>query len=208
VSTGITRRGRPPAATREEVLAAAMHRYLRGRRIDVNAIASELGLGRATIYRWFGSREELIGEVLIEAAEGVLAEARASARGAGVARILDTIDRYNLTVAAAPALQQFVDREREAAVRIMTSGSGSFQPRLVAMVTELIEEEVRAGTYDPPLEPSTLAYALVRLGEAFIYNETATGMRGSVERLREVQGLILGVRPARRAQSSPGAIQD
>ena len=44
-------------------MAAALHRYLRGRRIDVQAIAVELGLGRATIYRWFGSREELIGEV-------------------------------------------------------------------------------------------------------------------------------------------------
>jgi AcrR family transcriptional regulator len=43
---------------------AAMYRYLRGRRVDVQAIAGELGLGRSTIYRWFGSREELIGEVV------------------------------------------------------------------------------------------------------------------------------------------------
>jgi AcrR family transcriptional regulator len=57
-----TRRGRPPAASREQVLDAATDRYLRGRRVDVQAIAAELGLGRTTIYRWFGSREELIGE--------------------------------------------------------------------------------------------------------------------------------------------------
>ena len=46
-----------PGHTGIYVLAAAMHRYLRGERIDVQAIATELGLGRTTIYRWFGSRE-------------------------------------------------------------------------------------------------------------------------------------------------------
>ena len=34
--------GRPPAASREDVLDAAMRRYLRGSRIDVQAIAAEL----------------------------------------------------------------------------------------------------------------------------------------------------------------------
>ena len=55
-ASSVRRPGRPPGASREDVLGAAMHRYLRGERIDVQAIASDLGLGRATIYRWFGSR--------------------------------------------------------------------------------------------------------------------------------------------------------
>jgi AcrR family transcriptional regulator len=76
-------RGRPPGASREDVLALAMRRYLHGRRVDVQAIAGELGLGRTTIYRWFGSRDELIGEVLVCAAEPLLEHARAGARGAG-----------------------------------------------------------------------------------------------------------------------------
>src|SRR6476619_8429100 len=55
------RPGRPAAATREQVLDAALYRYLRGRRVDIQAIAAELGLGRATVHRWFGTREALIG---------------------------------------------------------------------------------------------------------------------------------------------------
>jgi hypothetical protein len=43
------RRGRPPAASREDVLDAAMGRYLRGLRIDVQALAAELGGGRAPL---------------------------------------------------------------------------------------------------------------------------------------------------------------
>src|SRR2546423_8675477 len=59
---GGPRRGRPAGATREDVLGLAMSRFLRGRRIDVQEISSELGIGRTTIYRWFGSRDDLIGE--------------------------------------------------------------------------------------------------------------------------------------------------
>src|SRR6266480_7780784 len=101
------RRGRPPAASREDVLEAAMNRYLRGQRIDVQAVAAELGLGRATIYRWFGSREDLIGEVLIRAAEPLLADAAAGARGRGAPWLLDTFDRFNRGLAGARALRSF-----------------------------------------------------------------------------------------------------
>src|SRR2546422_5279301 len=90
-----SRRGRPAAASREDVLSLAMHRYLRGRRVDVQAIAAELGLGRTTIYRWFGSRDELLGEVLVHAASPLLDDARDGARGHGGAVLLDTLDRFN-----------------------------------------------------------------------------------------------------------------
>src|SRR3954452_19020793 len=93
--TSVRRPGRPAAASREDVLEAAMYRYLRGRRVDVQAIAAELGLGRGTIYRWFGSREQLIGEVVARAAEPVLKEARREARGQGGRMLLDTFDRFN-----------------------------------------------------------------------------------------------------------------
>ena len=185
-------RGRPAAASREDVLALAMRRYLRGRRIDVQAIAGELGLGRTTIYRWFGSRDELIGEVLVRAGEPLLEHARAGARGTGGAVLIDTLDRFNRSLADAPALRQFVENERDAALRIITSGAGKVQPWIVEQITELIRQEVRAGTYRPAIEPATLGYAVVRLGEAFLYNDAVAGMRGDVDRARGVQAAMFG----------------
>jgi AcrR family transcriptional regulator len=187
-------RGRPPAASREDVLAAAMYRYLRGRRVDVQEIAAELGLGRTTIYRWFGSREELIGEVLVRAAEPLLEAARAGARGRGGHALLDTFDRFNRSLAEAPALRRYVEAEREAALRIITSGAGVVQPRIVERIAALIEIEVRAGSYEPPVEIATLAYAIVKLAEAFLFNDGDAAMRGDVDRLREVEAALLGVR--------------
>jgi hypothetical protein len=64
---------------------------------------------------------------------------------------------------------------------------------MVARITGLIEDEVRRGTYEPPVEPATLGYAIVRLAEAFLFNDAA--MRSDVDRLRDVEAAILGVSP-------------
>jgi len=125
VSTSAPRRGRPPAATRDDVLSAALRRYLHGRRIDVRAIAGELGLGRTTIYRWFGSREGLIGDVLVLAGAPLFDEAWAAARGRGAVRLLDAFEHVNRGLVEAPALRQFLEQERDAALRIITSSAGS-----------------------------------------------------------------------------------
>jgi AcrR family transcriptional regulator len=186
-------RGRPAAATREDVIDAGLYRYLRGRRVDVQAIAGELGLGRATIYRWFGSREKLLGEVIIRATEPVLAKARSGRAGKGGPGLLDTFDRFNRALADAPALRSFVEQERDAALRIIASGAGIVQPRIVELITGLIAEEVEAGTYEPAVEPSVLGYAIVKLAQAFLFNDAVVGIRGDVDRLREVEAALLGV---------------
>jgi AcrR family transcriptional regulator len=189
------RRGRPPAASREDVLQAALYRYLRGGRIDVQAIASELGLGRTTLYRWFGSREGLVGETVARAAEPLFDQARASARGRGGEALLDTFDRINRGLAEAPALRSFLELERDA-LRILTSSGGIAHPRAVAKIQKFIEDEVRAGAYRPSVDPATLAYAIVRLAEAFLFNDATAAMRGDVDRLRRIEAALLGLSSA------------
>jgi AcrR family transcriptional regulator len=186
-------RGRPAAASRDDVLEAGLYHYLRGQRVDVQAIAAELGVGRATIYRWFGSREKLIGEVIIRATEPVLAEARSGLGGKGGPGLLDTFDRFNRALADAPALSAFVDQERDAALRLIASGAGIVQPRIVELITALITEEVEAGSYKPPVEPAILGFAIVKLAQAFLFNDAVAGIRGDVDRLREVEAALLGV---------------
>ncbi len=120
----------------------------------------------------------------------------AGAQGTGGLALLDTLDRFNRSLAEAPALRQFVENERETALRVITSSAGRVQPWVVGEITELIRQEVRAGTYRPAIEPATLAYAIVRLGEAFLYNDAVGSMRGDVERLREVQAAMFGAERA------------
>jgi hypothetical protein len=191
-ATTIARRGRPAPASREDVCAAAMYRYLRGQRVDVRAITTELGLGRTNDLSLVRLRRRVDRGGPRPRGRASPGPARTAARGSDGRRLLETLDRFNRSVAEAPALRQFVEQERDAAARIITSDTGRVRLRIVAMIREMIEEEVRAGSYKPPVEPATLAYAIVRLGEAFLYNDAA-GMRGDVECMREVEAALLGV---------------
>jgi AcrR family transcriptional regulator len=192
-------RGRPATATREDVLRTARAQYLDGQRLDVTIVARRLGLGRATIYRWFGSRERLLGEVIAAELEALVARERRAVRRRGAAGLLDVFDRVNRQLADSVPLRRFVEQERASALRLLTAGDGCVQTRSVAAVAELISTEVAAGRYEAPVDPQTLAYAIVRLAEAFLYNDAAVGIRGDHERLRTVEAALLGVpRPARR----------
>jgi AcrR family transcriptional regulator len=188
-------RGRPAAATREQLLELSTGRFLRGRRIDVQALAGELGLSRATIYRWFGSREELIGEVAVRAAEPLLREARENARGEGARALLETFDAFNRALAQSGALRRFIEQEQGTALRVLTSSAGRVQPRICELIAQLITREIEAGTYAAPTDAATLAYAIVRLAEAFLYNDALASVRGDIECLREVEAAILGLQP-------------
>jgi AcrR family transcriptional regulator len=187
------KRGRPAAASPDDVLALARAKYLAGGRVDLTLLASELGLGRATIYRWFGSREALLGEVIARELEQLLADSRRRVRRRGAVGLLAVFDHVNRRLATATALRRLLEQEQAAALRLLTSSTGIVQPRAVAGVEALIGAEVSAGRYTPPADPSTLAYAIVRLAEAFLYNDAAAGIRGDHKRLREVEAALLGV---------------
>jgi len=198
------RRGRPPTASHADVLRAARAQYLAGQRVDLTIVARSLGLGRATIYRWFGSRERLLGEVIATELEALIIRERRRVRHRGAKGLLEVFDRVNRQLADSAALRRYVEQERAGALRLLTASDGGVQPRSVAAITELIATEVAAGRYDPPADPQTLAYAIVRLAEAFLYNDAAFGIRGDHSRLREVEAALLGVplagrRPSRAA---------
>jgi AcrR family transcriptional regulator len=182
----------PTAARRADVLDAARKRYVHGERVDMRAIAADLGVSRATLYRWFGSRDGLLGEAIACETTSYFAHVRASVGGRGAPALLETFDRINRALVRATGLRRFLEQEREAALRTLTSSAGRVQPAAVAAIARMIEEEVRAGAYEPPTDPATLAYAIVRLAEAFIYNDALAGIRGDVEGLRRVEAALLG----------------
>jgi AcrR family transcriptional regulator len=192
-SSTTTRRGRPATASREDVLRLVRGQFLDGRRVDLTVVARELGLGRATIYRWFGSRDAVLGEVIVDELEQLLAHHRQRVRRRGAAGLLEVFDRVNRGLSRSQPLRRLLEQEREGALRLLTSGGGPVQAKAVSAIQALINAEVTAGRYDPPADTGTLAYAIVRLADAFLYNDAAVGVRGDWERLREVEAALLGV---------------
>jgi AcrR family transcriptional regulator len=187
------KRGPAPGATREEVLALARAHWLDCRRIEVQAIAAECGVGRATVYRWFGSREGLIGEAMMGVFEARVADARAAVGSRGGEALLDTLGLIYRGLVAAPHIRTFIDRERATALPLMTSSRGPVHPRIVELIRELIDAEVEQGDYRAPTDTTTLAYVLVRMAEALLFNYEDDDLPKDLERLREVQATLLRV---------------
>lgn len=187
-----TKRGPAAGATREQVLERARAHFLECRRVDVRAIAAECGVGRGTLYRWFGSREQLLGEAMLGVVEPRVADARVHVGGRGAAALLDTFDLVYRGLAAAPHVRALIERERDTALAVITSSSGPVHPRMVELTQAMIEAEVERGGYWPPTNPPTLAYVLVRLAEGLLFNYAPDDMPKDLDRLREMLAALLG----------------
>src|SRR4028119_1117642 len=91
---GAARRARGEARVPPQVLRLARRRLAAGERLEMGALAAELGVNRVTLYRWVGSRERLLVEVLWSMADEALSTLRsevpptADRGGAGVPGVL------------------------------------------------------------------------------------------------------------------------
>ncbi|WP_345381882.1 QsdR family transcriptional regulator [Pseudonocardia yuanmonensis] len=151
----------------------ARRRFQAGERIDMQALAAELGVNRATLYRWVGSRELLLCEVVWSLTERTLR--REIAAPAGVSTLAALLSRFVTDTLAHRGMRRFLEEEGEFALRLLTLSSGGFQPRLVGLVRELAAAETAAGRLASPIPLDDLAYTLVRVIESYVYLRTITG---------------------------------
>ncbi len=185
----------PNRATPLEALRAARRMWLNELRIDMGALASELGISRATLYNWVGDRERLIAEVMWSIAEQTMAEGRAQTRGSGAAYLAGVTEHYLVQLAAFEPARRFIERDPEFALRVLTTNRTSFQRRLTSTVREMIEEQMRDHDYLPPLDSETLAYVLVRIGESFIFNNLITGTEPDLKKAVQASRVLLHAPP-------------
>lgn len=163
---------RPDALTAFRI---ARRWFIAGRRIEMQELAAELDVNRATLFRWVGSRDDLLAEIIWSLAEPTLALAAKDAPGTGGQRISTIMGRFVALLDQADYFREFLRREPERALRILTTRASSVQARLVAAVENLLHEELSRVQLQPPLSPHDLAYLIVRIVESFLYADIITG---------------------------------
>ena len=191
----LARDGATVRSTPIDALRVARNRWLAGDRLDMGALAQELGISRATLYSWVGSREKLIGEVLWSFAEEGLRQARAAAGGTGADHVVDVFQRFIHLNATFKPLRRFVEQDPELALRVLSSKSSPVQARMIAATREILAEQVAAGALEPALEIDTLAYTIIRVAESFLYSDVIAGSDPDVERAVEVVRVLLHAPP-------------
>jgi AcrR family transcriptional regulator len=166
--------------------------FIAGRRIEMQELAAELGVNRATLFRWVGGRDDLLGEILWSLAEPALAVAIGASDGNGAQRITDAMGRFATMVDQADFLREFLRREPERALRILTTRAGTVQARLVGAIDTLLNDEVSQGNLRSPLPLRDLAYLIVRIVESFLYAELITGEEPEIAMAELAVGALLG----------------
>lgn len=156
-----------------------------GERVEMGALADRLQVNRVTLYRWVGSREALLSELVWERMERGLHRADADARRdglTGTARITAVLLAIFSAAGARSVERSFADREPALAMRVMTVGV--VHDRLIDWMAQTIEEESAAGRITPTHPARQIADVVVRSGEAVFWFDMHSGrgvVRGNVE---------------------------
>jgi AcrR family transcriptional regulator len=162
-------------ATPLDALRLAQEALLAGDTLDMGVLAARLGLSRATLYRWVGSKERLLGEVLWSMAADAMDAAVEEASGSGPEFVAEVIERYMTSALRFEPLWRFVARDPEYALRVLASRHSPMQRRSIAAVQRVLDEQASAGAIEPALALDKLAYLIVRIVESFLYTDVITG---------------------------------
>ncbi len=98
-------------------------------------------------------------------------------------------------IASNKAYRAFLERNPQKALWIVTSKTGPVQARVIALNEGMLEEEIARGELRLPVDAHTMAYALVRIAEAFLYADMFTGEKPDLEKATQILSLMLRGRP-------------
>lgn len=178
-------------ATPADALVLARRWFLQGQRIDLQTLAAELGISRVTLYRWVGTHEMLMGEVLSDLADVAWTEAQKKFRRTGPEYAARVIHHFLVLIHGFGPFRPFLRADPEYALKVLTSKHSPVQERVILHVRTLLDEQVQAEQLVLPRDLDSLAYALVRICESFLYNDFITGREPDLGKAKEIVGALL-----------------
>ncbi len=157
----------------------------------MSALAKELGINRVTLYRWVGSREQLLVELIWSLAERTLEKLDAASGASGAERVVKAAAGFVDAVIANPGMQYWLAEEGESAMRLLTLRDAGYQVRLIGWHERLLREEAEAGRLELPADLHEVAYVIVRLIESYVYLDLITGEAPQAQRAEPLMRMLL-----------------
>jgi diguanylate cyclase (GGDEF)-like protein len=161
--------------------------------LQMTALAQQLGISPETLAQWCGNRESLLGEVVASLSLDLLRHAREEHAGEhGTSLVLAVYEQFACSAANFRPLQMLLQEDPALALRILTSRTGHVHPTMVNAIHDLLVEEHRLGALaTPEAELRNLAYAIVRMAEAFLYNDAVLATEPQIQRSTEIVGRLM-----------------
>src|SRR3954452_2951068 len=182
---------RAPRPTPLDAFRLARRKFLAAERIDMSALADELGVNRVTLYRWVGSREQLLVEGVWSLGQRTLEKVDRGVRATGAERVVRVVTRFLDDVISNAGMRRWLADEGELASRPHPRHDTDFQPRLIAAIEDILREESDAGRLSLPVDLHEVAYVIVRLIESYKYLDLITGEQPDARRAEPVLRMLL-----------------
>ncbi len=192
-----------PAAVPAAIFTTAAAAFAAGQRLDMRSLARHAGVSRATLYRRAGNREQLLDAVIWWRARQLLVrQVQGTASLAGVARIAAVLSGVLRAVERDRPLRAFLAADPEAALRILTGVRSTTARGMAGALVNLIDAERAQGTFQADLDTPTLAYAIMRISEGFLYADVIADRPPDIgQALAVIDALLLGLD---RSRPPPG----
>ncbi|WP_420390136.1 QsdR family transcriptional regulator [Marinobacter sp.] len=172
-------------ATPADVILRARRLWLKGQRIHLASLSEELNIGRATLFRWIGNKDLLMGEALWSLYDSLRQDAIDHTTGHGVDYVVGVFRYINSILLHSEPLRRFVHDDPEYALKILTSSQSTLHSRTVEANTRILKEQVAAGFIQPPMNLESLSYFMVRLAESCLYADIIGGREPRDEELED-----------------------
>jgi AcrR family transcriptional regulator len=170
-----------------------------GHRIEIQGLAAELGVSRITLHRWVGTRDALLSEILWHLTDHAIDREveRLSRRPAAGGRVPAIMGRLATRVVHNRGVQRMQSDELGLLTTLTTSDASTYQRRLIARVVALLDEDRHHGQLVAGIPTPDLAFATVRLTEAFVHTPAITGNPAAPERVQPILDALLAPHPSR-----------
>lgn len=158
--------------------------------MDMNTLADALGIGRTTLYRWVGDREQLMGIVLASIADIAFGMAEDEAAGRGLNRSLDRIRRFLVIATSFEPLRAFAEREPLFALRVLLDLNGPIAEELRLGIRKALADHVPGAD---AVDAETVD-VMVQLATALEWAPFVIGQEPAIDRAVELMRSVLQTR--------------
>ncbi len=180
----------PPAV----VLRTAQRVFLTTGSLEMRALARELGIGRATLYRWNRSREDLLGEVLLSLAEANLRRVERDVKTPpGAMRVADVHDLHIRRICGNASLRTFIRSEPEVASRLLVDARGRVHLGVTRLLAGFLRRQEELSSWRAPLGVDVFARVVSRMSETYIYADLIARDEPETETPNLVLRMMLGL---------------
>jgi len=180
-----------PRPTADDAIEVAIAAFEAGERVDMAQIATRLGVGRSTLYRWVGDRDALMDQVIDATTTKLAKSVSRRIRGKGLDRVASAVRVYLEATTRYEPLRSLAQREPQVALHVFMNPDGVFAAHSSAALQQQLQDSL------PDVKvPDDVVEVLNATNLALVWASIAGGYEPHIDRAVSVLRTVVAAHSA------------